>query len=611
MKKAIGKIFALIFVVILAVLPAGCNTQPAGVNPDKKPVEIPDTELIFTQNRSSPYVIVLPEGATGLEFAASELVLRVQEASGAELEIVYDNEINSADNIKMISLGNTKFFAASEIGTKDLGKQGYIVKRIDDDVYLAGNSDSAVLYAVYGFLEYQIGYKFYANDEVKVDISDKFLLKDFDFSDVPDFEGRATGIYELSTDATYRARLRLHSLYENWALSAHTYFIILPPAEYWKEHNTWYNPAATIDKVENLCLSAGEDMYAEFTSRVEEYLEANPQAEYVMLGQTDSFTFCDCEKCKAAVKELGTESALVIKFTNEIAGRVDTWLKENYPNREITYVAFAYNATYQAPANAEGGSYKPVVTAADNVGIMVVPMGANYQYGFFSEEANEAVAANYRAWKTVVGDNLFTWYYGMNFDDRLIPFGDWNSMGNNIKELKELGVRWIYNERGIEKTPVYDFSYLRAYLEGQMYRDSSLNMNDLVEDFMGNYYKDASEDMLRFYNGLRSWFDLSAKTSKRYSYSYGSNFSGSNAWPRELLYSWKRIFASAYEKIARYEQDDPEMYDKLFYRIQREELQIDYLLLRCYSSEFGNNYNSARSSFEMKSAYYNIYAFTF
>ena len=80
-----------------------------------------------------------------------------------------------------------------------------------------------------------------------------------------------------------------------------------------------------------------------------------------MIGQEDNFSFCDCPRCRAAVKKYGSESAVMMRFANKVARSVAAWTKENLPERDIRLVTFAYNKTSPPPVvyDEKEDSYRP------------------------------------------------------------------------------------------------------------------------------------------------------------------------------------------------------------------------------------------------------------
>ena len=107
------------------------------------------------------YKIVIPAGAIPAEVtAAEELRDSLRKISGAELEIVRDETVSPA-----IFVGNSARAAAlTGVDFSTLKPDEIILKRVGDDLVLAGQRPRGSLYAVYEFLECFYGVRFWTAD---------------------------------------------------------------------------------------------------------------------------------------------------------------------------------------------------------------------------------------------------------------------------------------------------------------------------------------------------------------------------------------------------------------------------------------------------------------
>ena len=144
------------------------------------------TATYVVKNGVSPYRILIPEDASSqLRFAASDLQFFFKEATGANLEIT-----TQAENVKgkYLSIGETAVFKASgmRLEQSELGNDGYKLLTYGDAVVMAGLTDEASTYAVYGYIAAQFGLEIYGNDIWEITETKEAALADLDVTDVPD-----------------------------------------------------------------------------------------------------------------------------------------------------------------------------------------------------------------------------------------------------------------------------------------------------------------------------------------------------------------------------------------------------------------------------------------
>ncbi len=564
----------------------------------------------FVENGASDYVVVIPEDADEtLTFAAQELVDNVELATGATLSVVTDADA-SAD-ARMISLGQTSQYeaVANKIPLDELGADGYKIYTVDDDTYCVGNSSYAAVNAVYGLLNAYFDYRYYAENSFNLVRAESAPLLRFNVTDIPDIEYRALATREVDYSTEHRRRLRILSLYEGWGrLYAHTYFVIVPYDQYKTDHRDWYSSDG-----KNLCLTHVDRSV--FAANLVDIIKEQPDSPYVMIGQQDSFDFCECADCQAKVTEwrskgaYSTDSAraaIMMDFNNEIARKV----KEALPERDIELVSFAYNPTKMGPVRQlEDGTFElldPSLKAEDNLGVMVVPYNAPYNYDYY-DETNVSIRAQFDTWKDVT-DNLYVWLYDTNFDDYSQPFPSWGSLAGNCRFFEDYGAKWVFFQGSYNMTAI-NFGEMKQFVTAQLMWDNSQSTEELIDEFMLAYYQEAAGALKEYFNVMNSKYAQFAADGKLL-YSFGEGFTGSDCWSYEFLNNTcLRLFEEAFDAISIYEQTDRAKYSVLYDRILKETLFVRKMLLDTYSSQI-ENVAQMRSEFDEDCAKFGISGFT-
>ena len=544
--------------------------------------------------------ILLPKKPTPREqFAAEELARVVKVSTGKNLQV--DHEVK--EGVQYISLGKTLLAKCPDPA---LGDSGYLLSAKEEAVTICGVSDRGTIYGVYDLLERWFGYRFYAKDCEKIEIQEDVDTGELEISFKPDIEFRTIG-YSKDTweeDSPYLHRLKLSgSLYSGWVLATHTYFQILPKDRYYKDHPDWYSPDG-----KNLCLS-NKEMRAEFLQRMKELIAARPDADFMMMGQEDTFEFCDCPACRKAIKEYGSESAVMMRFSNEMAREIASWLKETYPDRKpLTLVTFAYNRTYAPPVREENGKFVPLdaeVVAEDNLAVMLVPYCTTtvYSASFLDTKHNEKTSRTLLGWKAVA-KRLHIWVYNVSFDNYMYPFCDWDALGENYRIFKNFGVQFLFQE-GNHETGYDPFHDLKIYARSRLMWDSSLDTEELYSDFIKNYFQEAAPYMAHYFQGVREcWREAEQKYGVELKSS--TYLSNREYWPEEYLKSWLEDFEKAKKAIC---ECEPERKKVLAERLLRESLSPRYMMIHLHSDWYGDRLQTTIDEFLTDCAKFGIECF--
>lgn len=531
-------------------------------------------------------VVVLPDNASDIiEYAGGEFIEIFTRATELSPELTYESDIGTVSADKdYYFIGRTEALKESGIDYSYslLGDSGVVIKTDGRITYLAGATDKGSLYAVYEFMNASFGYEFYADEVIALsDGSDADRLE-FDWVYRPSVANPCMMAGELNTDEQLYYKYRFQNYYQTWVAEnsdvyyAHTYFKILDPNKYYSAHKNWYSP----DK-KNLCLTGDPAMIDEFVKRCEEILAADTEHAYFSLGQEDNFEFCNCDTCTARIAELGGfSSAVMMEFTNKVVKRLNEWLEENQPDRNITFVTFAYNHTKKPPVKKVGKKWvaiDDVVKAEKNISVQYVINMCDY-YAPYS--ASQSITDALDGWQAIT-DNMTIWEYSTNFENYVDCFDNFGSMAQNVKLLSDHGVDYIV-EQAAYNTNTTAFSELRLYLWSKLMWDAKQDVNRLIDDFFYYYYEEAATSVKKYFDDTYKHVDDLVKEKGITVRSGGNECMTKQNWSYSTLSALKNDIVQAYTDIEALKTSNAARYKILYDRIRKQELWVDYYLYRYY-----------------------------
>lgn len=559
----------------------------------------------------SEYSILIRNDANYYEtFAASELAENLRRATGNSIPVVTESELKNPNRV--ISLGHTSLWDKNvgiTLSSDDIVDSGYYIKTVDKNVYISCpdfTSSSGVLYGAYDFLNDTIGYEFFAADEIYYEETKQIpLLQYTGYSVNPSFEMRMLPKADLRDNSDTVRRYRM--TYPSSAFGLITWGhgqasqYVRPDATctcglsgcgggitYQQHHPDWFSNYGTKDI--QLCWSAGEELEKVAAERFIDFFQQYPEAQYFMFGQEDNISYCECDRCVAAMEEYACNPAgLQVAFTNNIIEYANAWLQENQPGRRVKYIIYAYYAAEAAPVKTlEDGTivaYSDKVIPVDDLYIFYTPIGANFAYQIESPK-NADVYKNLKDWSTIADGQLIMYLYDINFRHYLVNFNNFGTVKGMYETCKNFGVACLSSQAADSYTIC--FQEMRSYVESSLMWDLSLSYDDLVRKFMSAYYKDAADYLYQFYQIIRdryAWYQNMVNPESGGIY---GEINKAELWTQPVIEKMDALFDQALESIKKYETSNPALYLSLKNRIMKERLSPIYLkitTLKSYYSE--------------------------
>lgn len=542
---------------------------------------ITDTGYEFIKNGVTNYKIVLPANATDNEkIAAQEINTFLLSSVGTKMETVTDEEVAFDGNAQYIFVGKTKQAEGRvSVSYEELFRDGFKIKTIDKSIFIVGAYDMGTVYGAYFFMEKIFGYRYYAVDEIKVNDVTDMTLPNIDITERPDFDYREGNYGEILRDETILRRSRMSFNGQIYYKNAHTSFQYLPPEQYKSEHRDWYSSSGT-----QLCYS-NQEMIAQYIENIKADILEQGFGKVVMMGHEDNHGWCNCTACTASKQKYGVDSAVLIKFANQVSRAVNKWREENYPEEDpIRFLVFAYYATNDAPVqwNEEKQAYEPVAPEMvfdKNVGVYyAVPM--DYQKTFQEAEFNANYYEQLKKWSSIT-DTIHYWSYSLYSWELMVPFNPYSAMQSNYITLLNNGVTSLLDQTKYMQGISPGFSRLHAFIDTQLMWNVNLSVEGLIDEFFPEYFKAASEPMRKYFDEMRLWYDYLYETTD-FGGGWGFRCVKEEYWDKGTLERWLTYTQEAKDSILYLKATDNSLYEKLYKRIILEEVSIRYILIDLY-----------------------------
>ncbi|HRU04804.1 MAG TPA: DUF4838 domain-containing protein [Candidatus Brocadiia bacterium] len=487
-------------------------------------------------------LIVTPDTPTETEsLAAQELRDYVQKITGATLQIIPESKA-SASSPRLI-VGAVKMGATHREALRGLDLDAFLVKTAkqikggfvgadwDDaegrfsDLFLAGATDRATLYAVYDFLERELGCRWLGPGPDWEDIprNPSVTLPDVDRVETPGIKYRlmremggvngAPGSNEAycvswgvknklnigytywpgeATPAGYRETRNPPIDFRGW-LSPHSGPRVFLPADlYFKQRPEWYATLPDGSPNPRQFCTTNPGLIEAMAKRISEMFNQRPSVEFICLGVGDGHTMCQCANCKALDKgRLWREGVpdytpRVLAFVNAVAGR----LAVTNPGKKLVYLA--YHSTTRPPDETES---KP----AANVMVELAtwsPIGCR-MHTIACEDCRPHAQFRevYKRWRAITPAGMLIYEYLPRGSCYEMPFIAPRRFASDIRYLQGQGlagyeaqtVRWLWGTYGVTK-----YAVAKALWNPQLDADA------LVKDYCDRAFREASEPMQRF-----------------------------------------------------------------------------------------------------------------
>ncbi|MBE5752347.1 MAG: DUF4838 domain-containing protein [Clostridiales bacterium] len=589
----------------------------------------PDTADYLVKDGKSNYIVVVPKNASETVLSAQrEFVHLFKKATNIQLRTATDEGLTHQATGRYISIGKTSLLQSTDITIDSLalGNDGGRIVTKDKNVYICGGNDTGTLFMVYTFMDITFNYETYYTDCMEIDTNVKEkALKAYDVTDIPDFQMRGWNNHILTESHTdydenmFTERMRyvgsrgydfmpvhtnpdgkFEGATQTSVASTNSTRGWLPPTIYDDEikypeayHWKWFSTDG-----DELCYTARGDE-EELEAMLDECLwkatyslmkytpEKYPHYNAMTLTQQDNTQYCRCDACTEKAEELGGMVGVYIDFMNKLGERIENWMYEpenaEYKRENFKIYFFAYSYTLQAPVkyNAEDEVYEPLIKCRDNVGAFLASKTETQQH--ITSKANEEYLQNIDNWGLVTS-NINYWFYGANFRNYMY-FHD--SFEHYTPEFyshmaTRSNVKMFVQGQEACKGTLTNFNNLKVYLEAKLEWDTSLDYEELINNFFNAMYREAAPVVKKVWLEMRANMqDMLARYDK-----FGGgdriDFDARIYWPLATQVAWLNELDNAKKLVERYKTLDPVLYEDLCQHIEAECIAPLYHILESH-----------------------------
>ena len=615
-------VFTLVLCMACGVFFAGCkkptaqNDIPGGYDPFEG-VETDKQITPLVEDGQSEYKIVIPLAASECEkFSATQIQNYIAQSTGVNLPVVTDVGITLGD--KVISVGKTALTVSAELDTSNLNIDGFKIKTQGETVMIKGQRDRGTLYGAYDFLEKFVGVKFLTASYEYVPTLSDIPLYQADITEIPDFSLRSHFANHTRRNMDLASKMRMiapgnasgdasarygGAWNEDWTMDMHSFNNLVRYDVYAEKYPEWFTDPDALTSgnggvqpvLSNGLTDDGEIDQTMENSLLKQMIENTkqaildaPDAVYVALSQNDNRNFSNGDDCLRQRALFGGHGAHHIVFVNAIAKAIDEWLVEEGIDRQLYYVTYAYQFTFQAPdPNAPRAD---LAVPRDNVYVMVCPYDDIYNAPLSDADKNFNFNYEMNRW-AAISDNFFVFDYCINFCDNLSWYPNMNVLKPNLEFYKELGMVGVVSN-GNENS--YQ-SEVMCYVFSKLMWDVDRDVIELISEF--NRYcfgEEAGKVMDEFVDFNNTYFEYVA--TKNNGWKPASIYREASQWLTETetlnvdyLRTFERYLVKVKSIINGYTGVSKATKNAYLNNLLRAEVMLDFMKFTNYSVLFSKN----------------------
>lgn len=455
---------------------------------------VKEANLQLAENGLTDYKIYQSVDASEPEkFAAQEFIRYFQKSCGIHLKVVKDFPKDG----KVIAIGISKTVRklCPDINFDILKPDEILLRRTGNTIILSGERPRGSIYAVYEFLENELGIRFWLPEYTEIPVHKNFSIKTLDLRYAPPIHIREAFGVETNNNP-FAVKMRNNGHY-NLKLTSnmgghyvykpdlcHTFSHILPYKKYVKTHPEYFTLIGKKRFEAQLCFS-NKNMRKEFIKNALECVRTNRKKgfrlfQFSQLDGVGEHHNCQCQGCVENRKKLGSSTDVLIDFMNEVTESITN----KYP--DVTIETLAYSYTKTAPVTVKPHK-KLVIRLCLGYNNALYPLHHSENAKYFQDFLN---------WRKL-GVTLSLWIYKVNYSAMLTPYPNFGSYKNELAAMLASGSLFSVFLQGTQGSP-NDFSGLKTYLGSKLLWNPDLDSDEIIDEYIDGVYKNAAPDVKEY-----------------------------------------------------------------------------------------------------------------
>lgn len=459
---------------------------------------------LFAEGQTVWRICIAEASEPAILYAVEELTNALKKVSNVDFPVQIGGDVPTSDAIVIGDLTHPLVLHHQQALKLTAGDtEQTTVKTIGDQLFLAGNQPRGALYAVYTFLNHELGVRWLWPGESGefMPTRTQYSLPNIDVNHTPGYQYRG---FHLCGDwrdhqlfriwmgrnfinihrhaaPEHEKRLGFHSMWSSH--NAH-----LKASEYFEEHPEYFAELNGQRYPSSICMSNPEvlELVAE---KQREYLKRNPQLEILSIFPSDNQDYCRCEACAKMDVSTGW-----FNFYNKLTDI----LKVEYP--KLKFATIAYQGYREVPACE--------IRNTDFVEYATYGRCNVHPFSDTNCTRSAHVLEAFDVWEKTgvpIGN------YGYEFDifrrnARFTPF--FTMIEDAIREGHRREQSVLITEVGLSPRtgPITDVhtvqNRLPIYLYAQLMWNPAQSADELLADWCRTAYGDASAPMLDYFRAM-------------------------------------------------------------------------------------------------------------
>ena len=475
-------------------------------------------------------IVVAADASMRERHAAAELVAFLEQITGGAFETLPQPKADTAN--VCVGRGAAKGVDPA-FSTEGLGADGLVIKTVGKDLVLAGGEPRGTLYAVYTFLEDELGCRWWTPQASRIPKRPDLAVGNLDRRYVPQFEHRDIMIMPYTRDPDWVVRNKCVGELTGYGQfdimperggcrkawpCGHSYYTVLPPEKYFGDHPEWYSllegkRTAEPKTHSSLCLS-NEEMQSAFLASFKEQIrgapalfvaggkqyagyfekEENPLM-FVSVSPEDDAGYpfrCQCEPCREVDEAEGSPAGAALRLANRAAEAI----RPEFPDKTV-YI-YAYHHTQKPPA----------VTRPDSsMVVYFCPINASFSRPL-TDPRNKRWHDDLMGWLKICR-RVYVYDYPDNVTYQLTPHPNLRALAENIRIFADRGVTGYHGDGVAGGSGGTEMAELRAWLVAKLLWDPYQDPEALIEDFTDGYYGPAGRHIRGYLDVIHDAVEIS------------------------------------------------------------------------------------------------------